>query len=124
MIVAAITSTRNADAGEHGRAGHRAHAFDPGAVIVDARRRRHLRHRLAQASEVERGAGLHARDDDARHRQLVDRQPLPSHGSSSLADSSLLNGLTWTMPGCVRIASAAAVTSRSRSRPDCGRTCR
>ena len=27
------------------------------------------------------------------------------------------------MPGCVRIASAAAVTSRSRSRPACGRTC-
>ena len=48
--------------------------------------------------------------------------PLPSHGSSSLADSSLLNGLTWTMPGCVRIASAAAATSRSRSRPACGRT--
>ena len=48
--------------------------------------------------------------------------PLPSHGSSNLADSSLLNGLTWTMPGCVRIASAAAVTSRSRSRPVCGRT--
>ena len=37
--------------------------------------------------------------------------PLPSHGSSSLADSSLLNGLTRTMPGCVRIASTAAVTS-------------
>ena len=35
----------------------------------------------------------------------------------------MLNGLTWTMPGCVRIASAAAVTSRSRSRPACGRTC-
>src|SRR6185295_18940943 len=49
--------------------------------------------------------------------------PLPSQGSSNLADSSLLNGLTWTMPGCVRIASAAAVTSRSRSRPAWGRTC-
>ena len=55
--------------------GHRAHALDPGAVIVDARRRRHLRHRPAQRREVERGAGLDARDDDARHRQLLDRQP-------------------------------------------------
>src|SRR5690349_5803929 len=27
------------------------------------------------------------------------------------------------MPDCARIASAAAVTSRSRSRPACGRTC-
>src|SRR6185369_14655185 len=49
--------------------------------------------------------------------------PLPSHGSSNLAESSLLNGVTWTMPGCVRIASAAAAASRSRSRPAMGRTC-
>src|SRR5882757_1519664 len=48
--------------------------------------------------------------------------PVPSHGSSNLADSSLLKGLTSTMPGCVRIASAAAAVSRSRSRPVCGRT--
>src|SRR6476469_1741416 len=49
--------------------------------------------------------------------------PLPSHGSSNLAESSLLKGLTWTMPGCVRITSAAAAASRSRSRPAAGRTC-
>src|SRR5580704_6984661 len=48
--------------------------------------------------------------------------PLPSHGSSSFADSSLVNGLTWTMLACVRIASAAAAVSRSRSRPAAGRT--
>ena len=65
----------DADAGKYGRPGHRAHALDPGAVIVDARRRRHLRHPGAQCREVERGAGLDARDDDARDRQLFDRQP-------------------------------------------------
>src|SRR5882757_9134987 len=48
--------------------------------------------------------------------------PLPSHGSSSLADSSLLNGRTSRMPGCARIASLAACASRSRSRPATGRT--
>ena len=31
-------------------------------------------------------------------------RPLPSHGSSNLADSSLVKGLTSTMPGCARIA--------------------
>src|SRR6478752_43073 len=48
--------------------------------------------------------------------------PLPSQGSSSLADSSLVKGLTSTMPRCARIASAAATTSRSISRPASGRT--
>ena len=48
--------------------------------------------------------------------------PLPSQGSSNFADSSLLNGLTSTMPGCVRSVSAAAAASRSISRPATGRT--
>jgi hypothetical protein len=48
--------------------------------------------------------------------------PLPSHGSSSLADSSLLNGLTSTMPGCDRMVSITAALSRAMSRPAAGRT--
>src|SRR6202043_3328669 len=48
--------------------------------------------------------------------------PVPSHGSSSLADSSLVKGLASTMPGCPRTASVATAESRSRSRPVCGRT--
>ena len=75
MIVADDHQREDADAGKHGRAGHRAHPLDPGAVIVDAGRRRHLRHPAAQRREIERGAGLDPRDDDARHRQIVDRQP-------------------------------------------------
>src|SRR3569832_1515169 len=50
-------------------------------------------------------------------------RPVPSHGSRSLADSSLVNGLVSTMPGCARIASTTAAVSRSRSRPGVGRTC-
>src|SRR5260370_41040291 len=34
--------------------------------------------------------------------------PLPSQGSSNLADSSRVKGLTSTMPDCARIASATA----------------
>src|SRR5882757_9370497 len=49
-------------------------------------------------------------------------RPLPSQGSSNLADSSLVKGLISTMPGCARIASATAAESRSMSRPACGRT--
>src|SRR5438270_1094958 len=49
-------------------------------------------------------------------------RPLPSHGSSSLADSSFVKGLISTIPGSARMASAAAATSRSISRPACGRT--
>src|ERR1700761_7428666 len=49
-------------------------------------------------------------------------RPLPSHGSSNLPDSSLVKGLTSTMPGWPRTASAAAVVSRSMSRPVAGRT--
>src|SRR5882724_8249244 len=48
--------------------------------------------------------------------------PLPSQGSSSLADSSLVKGLISTMPRWARIASATAATSRSISRPAIGRT--
>src|SRR3954447_18180941 len=48
--------------------------------------------------------------------------PLPSHGSSSLADSCVLKGLTSTMPLCARMACAIAAISRSRSRPAAGRT--
>ena len=48
--------------------------------------------------------------------------PVPSHGSSNLADSSLVKGLISTMPDCARIASATAATSRSISRPAAGRT--
>src|SRR5258707_6429592 len=48
--------------------------------------------------------------------------PLPSHGSSSFADSSLVKGVVSGMPGCVRIASVTAAASRSRSRPAAGRT--
>ena len=33
-------------------------------------------------------------------------RPLPSHGSSNFADSSLVNGRTSMMPGWLRIASA------------------
>src|SRR5689334_4931032 len=49
-------------------------------------------------------------------------RPVPSQGSSSLADSSLLNGRTSTMPGSARIASTTAAASRSMSRPASGRT--
>src|SRR6202047_3813553 len=49
-------------------------------------------------------------------------RPVPSHGSSNLADSSLVKGLTSTMPGCALIASATAKASRSISRPGKGRT--
>src|ERR1700761_1513053 len=48
--------------------------------------------------------------------------PLPSHGSSNLADSSLVKGLTSTMPGWLWTASTAAAESRSISRPATGRT--
>src|SRR5450756_2212494 len=48
--------------------------------------------------------------------------PLPSHGSSNFADSSLVKGLISTMPGWLRIALATAAASRSRSRPATGRT--
>ena len=48
--------------------------------------------------------------------------PLPSQGSSNFPDSSLLNGLTSTIPGCVRIASVTAAVSRAMSRPATGRT--
>ena len=43
-------------------------------MVVDGGRGRGLGHPRAQCGEVKRGAGLHPRDDDARHRQLVDRQ--------------------------------------------------
>src|SRR5262249_36028837 len=49
-------------------------------------------------------------------------RPVPSHGSSSFADSSLLKGRTSTMPGWLRIASTTAAASRSTSRPESGRT--
>src|ERR1700744_728900 len=49
-------------------------------------------------------------------------RPLPSQGSSNLADSSFVKGLTSTMPGWLRIASTAAAESRSISRPVAGRT--
>src|SRR5690349_7991281 len=49
-------------------------------------------------------------------------RPVPSHGSSSFADSSLLKGRTSTMPGWPRIASTTAAASRSTSRPVSGRT--
>src|ERR1700752_2932990 len=49
-------------------------------------------------------------------------RPGPSQGSSSLADSSLLNGRTSTMPGSARIASTTAAASRSMSRAANGRT--
>src|ERR1700687_1137827 len=49
-------------------------------------------------------------------------RPVPSHGSSSLADSSLVNGLTSTMPGWLRTACVTAAASRSRSRLATGRT--
>src|SRR5262245_42830292 len=49
-------------------------------------------------------------------------RPVPSHGSSSLADSSLLKGRTSTIPAWLRIASTTAAVSRSRSRPVSGRT--
>src|SRR3984957_689408 len=48
--------------------------------------------------------------------------PLPSQGSSSLADSALVNGLISPMPAWARLASAPAAASRSRSRPATGRT--
>src|SRR6185295_17466859 len=48
--------------------------------------------------------------------------PVPSHGSSSLADSSLLKGRTSTMPGWPRNVSTTAAASRSMSRPVSGRT--
>ena len=48
--------------------------------------------------------------------------PLPSHGSSSLADSCVLKGLTSTIPLCPRMACATADVSWSRSRPAAGRT--
>ena len=70
----------DADAGEHGGAGHRPHPLDPGAVIVDAGGRRHLRHPGAQRRQIERGAGLNPRDDDARHRQIVERQSAAEPG--------------------------------------------
>src|SRR4051794_25233257 len=54
-------------------------------------------------------------------RSSID-SPVPSQGSSSLPLSSLLNGLTSTMPACARMASVTAAVSRSRSRPVCGRT--
>jgi hypothetical protein len=47
--------------------------------------------------------------------------PLPSHGSSSLPDSSLVKGRTSTMPDWTRIAVTAAAVSRSMSRPAVGR---
>src|SRR4051794_23251306 len=54
-------------------------------------------------------------------RSSID-SPVPSQGSSSLPLSSLLNGLTSTMPACARMASLTAAVSRSRSRPVWGRT--
>jgi hypothetical protein len=83
-MVATITERQDADAGEHGGPGHRAHPLDPGAMIVDAGRRRDLHHPRAQAGEIERGAGLHPRHDDARHRQLIDRQPGAEPGLQQL----------------------------------------
>src|ERR1700742_364549 len=47
--------------------------------------------------------------------------PLPSHGSKSLPDSSLVKGRTSTMPDWIFIAVTAAAVSRSMSRPACGR---
>src|SRR6201999_3059498 len=48
-------------------------------------------------------------------------RPLPSHGSSSLPDSSLVKGRTSTMPDWTRIAVTTAATSASPSRPALGR---
>src|SRR5690242_20565196 len=47
--------------------------------------------------------------------------PLPSHGSSSLPDSSFVKGRTSTMPDWLRIAVTTAATSASPSRPAFGR---
>src|ERR1700761_6120590 len=47
--------------------------------------------------------------------------PLPSHGSKSLPDSSLVKGRTSTMPDWIFIAVTAAAVSRSMSRPARGR---
>src|SRR6201996_7131105 len=47
--------------------------------------------------------------------------PLPSHGSRSLPDSSLVKGRTSTMPDWIFIAVTPAAVSRSMSRPACGR---
>src|ERR1700754_1962369 len=59
---------------------------------------------------ITRGTGRSSKDS-----------PLPSHGSRSLEDSSLVKALTSTTPDCARIAAEAAVASVSRSRPACGR---
>ena len=56
----------NANTGEHGRTAHRSHPLDPGAVVVDAGRGRHLGDPAAQRCQIERGSGLNPRDNDAR----------------------------------------------------------
>ena len=66
---------QNADACDHGGAGHRAHPLDPGAMIVDACGRRGLRHAAAQRFEIDRRSRLDTSDKNPRHRKVVKRQP-------------------------------------------------
>ncbi len=80
-----ITSDRMPMPAMHRGAGHRAHRAR--SRRGDRRGARSARPRQARAQTRRDRAsapGCIARHDDARHRQIVDRSPLPSHGSQQL----------------------------------------
>ena len=80
---------QHADAGGDRAAGHGAHALDPAAMVVERGAGHLLGEHAAQLRNVGRGAGADLDHDQPRHRQFVERQAgCPSHGSSSLEDSS------------------------------------
>ena len=87
--VAASIRMSNADAADDRGLRHGAHAVDPGAVIVEAGAGDLLGQRLLQRREID-AAGRRSFTTIIRGTgRSSSERPLPSHGSSSRADSSL-----------------------------------
>ena len=72
---------------DEGAAGHVAHAVDPAAMIVEARGGNLARQRLAHGGEIRRGAGKELHHDQARYRQIVQRQAGAEPGLDQLRGS-------------------------------------
>ena len=69
--------------------GHAAHALDPAAMVVEARARHALGERLAQYVEIGRGRpGTSFTTTMRGTGRSSSASPVPSHGSSSAANSS------------------------------------
>ena len=83
-MVAAITRIRMRDAGGDRGSRHGAHAVDPAAMIVERGARHLFGQHPPQLRDVGRGARRDLDHDQARHRQLVERQTVAEPGLEQL----------------------------------------